>query len=53
MSKILSKIGKKKRIAGKKNRWKKSKIGSALAVLAYNNVFKHSTQMHLTSDEIL
>jgi len=30
MSKILSKIGKKKRIAGKKNRWKKSKIGSGL-----------------------
>ena len=30
MSKILSKIGKKKRIARKKNRWKKSKIGSAL-----------------------
>jgi len=30
MSKILSKIGKKKRIAGKKKRWKRSKIGSAL-----------------------
>ena len=30
MSKILSKIGKKKRIAGKKNRWIKSKIGSGL-----------------------
>jgi len=25
MSKILRKIGKKKRIAGKKNRWKKAK----------------------------
>jgi len=35
MSKILSKIGKKKRnyATGKKNRWKKkSKIGSGLAV---------------------
>ena len=34
MSKILSKIGKKKRIAGKKNRWeKRSKIGSALVAV--------------------
>ena len=31
MSKILRKIDKKK-IAGKKNRWRKSKIGSALLV---------------------
>jgi len=29
-SKILSKIGQKKRIAGKKNKWKKSKIGASL-----------------------
>ena len=30
MSKISNKIGKKKTIAGKKNRWKKSKMNSAL-----------------------
>jgi len=30
LSKILSKIGQKKRIAGKKNRWKKSKIDTSL-----------------------
>ena len=33
MSKILSKIGKKKRITGKKKRWEKSKIGSAPVLL--------------------
>ena len=33
MSKILSKIGKKKIIAGKKNRWKKSKIGAGLIIV--------------------
>ena len=36
MSKILRKIGKKKRITGKKNRWEKSKIGSALISLVVN-----------------
>jgi len=30
IGKILGKMGQKKRIAGKKNRWKKSKIGASL-----------------------
>ena len=33
MSKILSKIGKIKKIAGKKNEWKKSKIVSGLELI--------------------
>jgi len=31
---MLRKMGQKKRIAGKKNRWKKSKIGASLAKCA-------------------
>ena len=38
MSKILRKIGQNKRIARKKNKWKKSKIGSALIMKCCQNV---------------
>ena len=40
MSKILSKIGNKKRIAGMKSKWKKSKIGSALMALSGKVMFQ-------------
>jgi len=47
--KLLSKIGLKNRIVGKKNRWEKSKIDSSLACTVYIRTLTHScgTRAHV------
>ena len=53
MSKILSKIGKKKRIAGKKNRWEKSKIGSGLNSYIFHFILDMEARNMLATTRVL